>query len=110
MSSKTFWKLKCVIVYLQISPRKKALLSRSLREQKSHTRTFAEKIREISRKLAQTIFSPRDFAEKLRENSPRNSANFRADTPQKLGVISKKFLSFFYFIFVVVVVLFDLWF
>ena len=68
------------------------------------------KLREILRKLAQSIFfsarfcggTPRKLAEKLRELSRRYSANFRADIPRKLGVISKNVNSLFF-------VLFDLW-
>ena len=56
------------------------------------------KLREISRKFAQTMFSsarfrgetPRKLAEKLSELSQSFSAKVRADTPRKLGVIKKK--------------------
>ena len=65
------------------------------------------KLREISRKFAQTIFffavrfrgeTPRKLAEKLRELSWSFFAKFRADTPQKFGVIWKNVNSWFIFI------------
>ena len=58
-------------------PKKKAIFSLSLREQKILKPELSRrKLREISRKFAQTIFSPRTFAHILRENS-EPSKNFQ---------------------------------
>ena len=62
---------------IQISPRKKSIFSRSLREKKILKREILRrKLHEISRKFAQAFFSPRVFAEK----TPRTYAEFRGET------------------------------
>ena len=73
---------------IQISPRKKALFSRSLHEQKFSNATFRG---ENSARFRVSSRRPFVF-----------SARFRADTPRKLGVILENINSFvvvFFFLF-----------
>ena len=76
-------------------PKKKALFSRSLREQKFSNANFRGE--NSVRFHADHFFTLRDFAEKIREKLAEKlrkllrsfSAKFRADIPQKLGFILK---------------------
>ena len=83
-------------------PKKKALFSRSLREQKFSNANFRGENSAWFRVSSRRPFFPlRDFTEKLRELSRNFSAKFRAATPLKLGVISKNILNFCFVWFVV---------
>ena len=93
---------------------KSSFFSRSLREQKFSNANFRGEnsarfrvssrrpffIRESPRRHSSKTRgdTPRKLAEKLRELSPSFSANFRADTPRNLGVISNNVNSLFIYL------------
>ena len=72
--------------YIQISPRKKLFFRVHSANKNSQMRTFAERFCLSSR---WSFLSPWRFAEKLCKLLRSFSARFRADTPQKLRVISQ---------------------
>ena len=73
------------VVHEQIIPRKKLFLAFTPRTKILKREFSRRKLREISRKFAQTIFfSPRDFAECLREISRRYSAKTQSQAKKRL--------------------------